>query len=153
MAVRIFTPEGIDALNTTTGEVTPEIRLWANTRYEMSRQALEKASDQKVRTMMDTDDLSDMAWDIIARAAQVSDTLKADLGVRSSRYGNEDAWLRGVGKFLQKIVEEPGDYVDYWNLEEEEGVNAAMMREIALELSHRAKKTLVTSPTQRGKQG
>jgi hypothetical protein len=103
--------------------------------------------------MMDTDDLSDMAWDIIARAAQVSDTLKADLGARSGRYENEDDWLRGVRKFLQKIVEDPGDYVDYWNLEEEEGVTAAMMMEISLELSRRAKETLAKPPTQRGKQG
>lgn len=101
---------------------------------------------------MDTDDLSEMAWEIIVRAAQVSDTLKADLGARSDRYGNEDDWLRGVLEFLQRIVEDPGDYVDYWNLEEEEGVTAAMMREIALELSHRAKETLAKSPTQRGKQ-
>ena len=102
---------------------------------------------------MDTDDLSEMAWDIIARASQVSDTLKADLGARSSNYGNEDDWLRGVLKFLQRIVEVPGDYVDYWNLEEEEGVSAAMMGEIALELSRRAKETLAKPPAQRGKKG
>ena len=65
---------------------------------------------------MDTDDLSKMAWRIIARAAQVSDTLKADLGARSGRYENEDDWLRGVLKFLQRIVEDPGEYVDYWTL-------------------------------------
>jgi hypothetical protein len=102
---------------------------------------------------MDTDDLSDMAWDIIVRAAQVSDTLKADLGARSGRYENEDDWLCGVQKFLQRIVEEPGEYVDYWNLEEEEGVAAAMIGEIALELSRRAKETMAKPPTQRGKQG
>lgn len=102
---------------------------------------------------MDTDDLSEMAWEIIARAAQVSDTLKADLGARSGRYGCEDDWLRGVLNLLQRIVEDPSDYVDYWNLEEEEGVTAAMMREIALELSRRAKETLAKSPAQRGKQG
>jgi hypothetical protein len=102
---------------------------------------------------MDTDDLSEMAWEIIARAARVSDTLKGDLGARSGRYGNEDDWLRGVLKFLQKIVEDPGDYVDYWNLEEEEGITAAMMRKIALDLSRQAKETLGKPPTQRGKQG
>lgn len=91
---------------------------------------------------MDTDDLSEMAWRIIARAAQVSDTLKADLGARSGRYENEDDWLRGVLKFLQRIVEDPGEYVDYWNLEEEEGVTAAMIGKIAIELSRRAKETL-----------
>jgi hypothetical protein len=101
--------------------------------------------------MMDTDDLSEMAWEIIARADQVSDTLKADLGARSSRYGNEDDWLRGVLKFLQRIVEDPGDYVDYWNLEEEEGVTATMMKEIALGLYRRAKETLAKPQTQRGK--
>jgi hypothetical protein len=102
---------------------------------------------------MDTDDLSEMAWGIIARAARVSDTLKADLGARSRRYRNEDDWLRGVLKFLQRIAEDPGDYVECWNLEEEEGVNAATMRGIALELSRRAKETLAKPPTQRGKKG
>jgi hypothetical protein len=58
---------------------------------------------------MDTDDLSEMGWEIIARAAQVSDTLKVDLGARSSRYRNEDDWLRGVAKFMQEIVEDPAE--------------------------------------------
>ncbi|BBO80431.1 hypothetical protein DSCO28_09970 [Desulfosarcina ovata subsp. sediminis] len=86
---------------------------------------------------MDTDEFSEMAR--VVFAARISDTLKADLGARNSRYGNEDDWLRGVLKFLKRIIEDPGAYVAYWNLEEEDGVNAAMMREIALELSRRAK--------------
>ena len=32
---------------------------------------------------MDTDDLTDMAWDIIVRAANFSDTLKVELGAMS----------------------------------------------------------------------
>jgi hypothetical protein len=102
---------------------------------------------------MDTNDLSELAWELIVRAAQVSDTLKADLGARSGRYGNEDDWLSGALKFLQRIVEDPGDYVDYWNLEEEEGVTAAMMGEIAMELSRRAKETLEKPQAQRDKKG
>ncbi len=102
---------------------------------------------------MDTDDLSEMAWEIIARAAQVSDTLKADLGARSGRHDNEDDWLRGMLKFLQRIVEDPDDHVDYWNLEEEEGVTAGMLREIVADLSRRAKETLAKPPTQRVKHG
>jgi hypothetical protein len=58
-----------------------------------------------------------------------------------------------VLKFLQRIAEDPGDYVEYWNLEEEEKVTAAMIGKIALELSRRAKETLAIPPTQRGKQG
>ena len=38
---------------------------------------------------MDADDLSEMVYGIIIHAAQVSDTLKADLGARSLRYANE----------------------------------------------------------------
>jgi hypothetical protein len=102
---------------------------------------------------MDTDDLSEMAWEIIARAAQVSNTLKADLGAESSGYGREDDWLRGVLKFLHKIVEDPGDYVKYWKLDEEEGVSSTMSRAIAWDWSRLAKATFATPPGQRGKQG
>jgi hypothetical protein len=102
---------------------------------------------------MDTDDLSEMAWGIIARAEQVSDTLKADLGARSSRYDSEDDWLRGVIEFLQGIIEAPRDYVDYWSLEQEEGVTASTMKEIAGELSQLARETLLKPRKQRGKQG
>ena len=101
---------------------------------------------------MDTVDLTEMAWGIIARAAHISDTLKADLGSRSARYDSEDDWLRGVFDFLQRIVEDPEDYMDYWNLEQEEGITPNMMREIAAELSRRAKETLAKPLNQRGKQ-
>ncbi|MFN2118630.1 MAG: hypothetical protein ACK2T1_13230 [Candidatus Promineifilaceae bacterium] len=43
--------------------------------------------------------------------------------------------------------------MDYWNLEEEEGVTAALTREIAADLSRRAKETFAKSLTQRVKQG
>ena len=94
------------------------------------------------KLIMDTDDLSENAWEIIARAARVSDSLKVDLGARCSGYGDEDDWLQGVLKFLQRIIEDPEGYVDYWNLEEEEGVNAVMIRETALDLSRRTKEML-----------
>jgi len=94
---------------------------------------------------MDTDDLSPRAYDVIVRAARVSDTLKANLGAQSRNYKNEDAWLRGIGKFLQKIVEEPEEYVDYWDLEEEEGVTATMICKIATELFRHVEVMLIKS--------
>ena len=97
---------------------------------------------------MDTDDLSEMAYGIIVHAAQLSDTLKADLGARSLRYTNEDDWLCGVLKFLQEIVAKPDDYVDYWNLEEEEGVTASQLKEIAVYLSRRVDEILAMSSAQ-----
>jgi hypothetical protein len=105
------------------------------------------------RKSMDTDELSEKAWGIIVQAAQVSDTLKVELGALSGRYQNEDDWLRGVQQFLRKIVEDPGGYVDYWNLEEEEGVTAIMVSEIAVELLSLTDETLAKSLTQRSKKG
>jgi hypothetical protein len=60
---------------------------------------------------MATDDLTEMAWEIIAQAAPGSGTLTTDLGARSGRYGNEDDWLRGVLKFFKKSVDSP---VNMW---------------------------------------
>ncbi len=83
---------------------------------------------------MDTDDFSDKAYGIIVAAAMVSDTLKAELGALSSRYKTEDEWLRGVRKKLKNIMAEPGEYVDYWNLEIEEGVSEAEIKKTAIKL-------------------
>jgi hypothetical protein len=98
---------------------------------------------------MDTDYFSEMAYGIIVRAALVSDTQKADLGSRAARYETEDDWLRGVRKFLDWIAGQPQEYLDYWNLEHEEGVTATVLRNTAMELSRRAKETLATPLSQR----
>ena len=87
---------------------------------------------------MDTDDLSEMAWDIIAQAAQVSDTLKAELGALTNNFTNEDDWLCAVRELLQEIIEDPVRYMDYWNLEEFESVTTATIREFASELRQQA---------------
>ena len=81
---------------------------------------------------MDTDDLSDKAYDLIVQAARVSDTLKAELGAMSARSRNEKEWLNNVGSCLRKIAADPQDYVDYWNLEEAEGVTPAMIKDCAV---------------------
>lgn len=102
---------------------------------------------------MDTDDLSVMAYDLIVQAAQVSDTLKTDIGALCQRFSNEDDWLRGVLEFLQEIAEEPDDYLEYWNLEEEEGITARKLRKIVAELSSQSRETLAKSVSCRNKQG
>jgi hypothetical protein len=69
---------------------------------------------------------------------RVCDTLKAELGALSLECENEDAWLRGVQNLLTKIVEDPDTYVEYWNLEEEEGIDASQIKKLALDLSRHA---------------
>ena len=98
---------------------------------------------------MDTDDFSEMAYGIIIQAAQVSDTLKADLGFRAARYKTEDDWLRGVRNFLDAIARKPEEYVDDWDLEHEEGVTSSVLKNTAMELSRRAEETLAIPLPQR----
>jgi len=68
---------------------------------------------------MDTDDLTLMAYESIIIANWISDFLKCDLGVRSKDYEDENAYLNGILKFVQKIRNDPKAYLDSWNLLEE----------------------------------
>lgn len=95
---------------------------------------------------MDSDDLTDMAWDVIVQAAQLSDALKVDLGDMSGEYVTEDDWLRGVRGFLREIAETPEEYVELWDLEEEEGVTAIMISVLAVALASQVEKVALAAP-------
>ena len=99
---------------------------------------------------MDTDDLTEMAWDVIVRAAHVSDTLKAELGAMASRYRTEEEWLRGIRAHLVEIGEDPAEYVDSWDLENAEDVTANMIGSIAAELRDRVDIVLSQPINKRG---
>ena len=99
---------------------------------------------------MDTDDFSDMAYAIIVQAARVSDTLKTELGAMSSRYSNEEDWLRGAEKHLRGIQAHPQDYVDLWSLDVFEGVTPAQIRELATRLLNQIPEILATPFEKRG---
>lgn len=100
---------------------------------------------------MDTDCFSEMAWDIVVRAARISDTLKAELGVLSSSYRSEDAWLQGARKFLQRIVAAPDDYVEFWNLDEFEAILPEKLGAFAVELCCQVDLVLATPLSKRGR--
>jgi len=99
---------------------------------------------------MDTDDLSEMAWGVIVCAADVSETLKAELGAMASRCKVEDEWLRGVRAHLAEIGEDLAEYVDSWDLEKEEAVTATMIGSIAADLRARVESALTTPINKRG---
>jgi hypothetical protein len=48
---------------------------------------------------------------------------------------NEDIWLEKVQTRLNEIANDPVEFVEYWNLEEEEGIDPSQMKKIALDLS------------------
>lgn len=68
---------------------------------------------------MDTDNLTEMAYESIIIANSITDFLKCDLGVRSKDYEDENAYLNGMLKFIRKIINDPEGYLDSWNLLEE----------------------------------
>ena len=99
---------------------------------------------------MDTDDLTEPAWDIIVRTARVSDTLKSELGAMAGRFKSEDEWLREVRARLEEIAEDPNGYADYWDLENEEGVTATLIGSCAKELRFRVDEILAIPLNKRG---
>ena len=67
---------------------------------------------------MDTDDLSEEAYEILTIARTVNEFLWAELGALSSKYENEDAYLEGALKFIHRIKDDPEEFQDMWFLEE-----------------------------------
>ena len=98
---------------------------------------------------MDTDDLTEMAYESIIIANVITDFLKCDLGVRSKDYKDENAYLNGTLKFVRKIKNDPEGYLDYWNLWEELDLTS-FKKGIAF-LEKHILKTLKTPIEQRGK--
>jgi hypothetical protein len=99
---------------------------------------------------MDTDELSEMAYDIIIRAARVTDTLKAELGAMSSKYKSEEEWLRGARNHLKGIINDPEEYAEYWNLQEDEGITPKEIKKLAENLLRISEIVLVTPIKERG---
>ena len=67
---------------------------------------------------MDTNDLSDQAYELIWQAAKIDDTLKSILGSTCSECENEDEYLKTVMEIIEEIEEETKDYLEEWGLEE-----------------------------------
>ncbi|MFO7687614.1 MAG: hypothetical protein R6V60_16135 [Desulfobacterales bacterium] len=75
-------------------------------------------------------------------------TGQADEQSIEARY--EDEWLRGVCTHLEEIIEDPAEYVDYWDLENEEAVSATMIESCAEELYGQVDKILAMPMNKRG---
>jgi len=74
---------------------------------------------------VDTDDLSEMAYQSIGLAGDANGCLRAELGAACSRYRNEDDYLRGILAHVRKIERSPSTYIDEWGLPEDEEIEFA----------------------------
>jgi hypothetical protein len=97
---------------------------------------------------MDTDDLTEMAYESIVIANEITDFLKCDIGVRSKDYKDENDYLKGILRFIQKIKNDPEGYLDSWNLLDEFDL-AFFKKEIEF-LEKHILKTLKTPIEKRG---
>jgi len=98
---------------------------------------------------MDTDDLTEMAYESIIIANAITDFLKCDIGVWSKDYKDENDYLNGILKFIRKVKNAPEDYLDYWDLLQE--LDLASFEKGIEELEEHILKTIETPIEQRGK--
>ena len=65
---------------------------------------------------MDTDDLTEMAYETLTQAHAVCDVLRAGIGASATSFKTEDEFLRGTLEFLDGILADPEEYLESWNL-------------------------------------
>jgi hypothetical protein len=97
---------------------------------------------------MDTDFLTQMAYDCIMLAEKATDVLMSELGAACSRYSNENEYLKGILADVKEIEEDPEEYLDSWNLLEQMDINVFKQRIHALR--EFIEKTITTPVNERG---
>ena len=64
---------------------------------------------------MDTDDLTSMAYEIIFKADEILAVLKTEIGASCKKYDNKESFLKGALSFINRKIEDPESYLDFWN--------------------------------------
>lgn len=54
---------------------------------------------------MDTDDLTEEAYEILRQSRKINEFLQVELGVLSKKYKNEEKYLAGMLRFVIKIID------------------------------------------------
>ena len=96
---------------------------------------------------MDTDDLTEMAYETLARAYSVCDVLRAQIGASAASFKTEDEFLRATLKFLDAILADTEEYLESWLAETDP---QSFVRGIRVVRDH-VSATLNTPVEQRGK--
>ena len=97
---------------------------------------------------MDTDDLTEMAYEMISMAGKISECLACDIGVRSKDCHNEDDYLTRTHRFLRGLIRRPRSYLESWNLEDE--VDQKMFTKEVTDLVDHISTILATPISERG---
>lgn len=65
---------------------------------------------------MDTNYLTEMAYQTIILADEATDVLKCKLGILCGKCRTEDEYLAHVLEYVATLSKEPEDFLDYWGL-------------------------------------
>jgi hypothetical protein len=98
---------------------------------------------------MDTDELTEMAYDTILLAHEALDVLSLEIGASAKDYLTEDEFLRGTLIILKDILADPESYLDSWNYFDT--VNPKRFGKGIEILMNHVEKTLNTPLHERGK--
>lgn len=98
---------------------------------------------------MDTDELTEMAYETISLAHEVLDVLRLEIGASAKDYLTEDEFLRGTLKNLKDILADPEGYLDSWNYLDTVNTKR-FVKGIEILMNH-IKKTLRKPQHERGK--
>ena len=80
---------------------------------------------------MDTNDLTEKAYEILIIAESVNHLITVFIGASASRYSDENEFLYGILKLLSQIKEDPENFIDDWGIAEEidwQTLNAGLIR-------------------------
>ena len=91
---------------------------------------------------MDTDNLTQMAYDCIIIANKATDVLKTELGAACSKFKKEDEYLKWVSQKTREIIKNPEGYLDSWTLLDEIDLKNFNIR--LIELKGHVQKTIQT---------
>ena len=99
---------------------------------------------------MDTDDLSDMAYETLLMAEEITHSFTVDLGAMSYAFHDEDSYLRKMLALVRRTKRHPNEYIEEWSLENV--LSAEAIRNGMIELEKHIAKTLATPIKERGSQ-
>ena len=98
---------------------------------------------------MDTDDLTRDAYRaLIIESGGISEFLRADIGAASSKFKNEDDYLKVIHRIVTRISKVPEDYLERWNLFDE--VDPQKLAKETARLANQILKVIETPIDQRG---
>lgn len=67
---------------------------------------------------MDTDELFEEAREIFSYAYDISEFLRADIGLMAKKFQNENEYLEAIHDFVKSISDDQNEYLEEWSIDE-----------------------------------